>query len=350
MARQLYWRQKTGPLASFLFLCLLVIGFVTACTQGPQSYNLSGATMGTTYSVKVITETDLDLAELQAAIEQLLLAVNQSMSTYIADSEISKLNQWPTRQPFPVSVPFMEVLQLSDRIYRRSQGAFDPTVGPLVNLWGFGPEQRPERIPEAEEIRSRLGNIGFDKLVLNTGSQSVTRTTAVQLDLSAIAKGYGVDRVSNLLIARGLSNHMVEIGGELRVSGHNLTGEAWRIAVESPTAGLAGIQRVISISDRGIATSGDYRNYFEEGGRRYSHTIDPRTGRPIDHNLASVTVVMDNAAEADGLATAMMVLGAEKALVLADSEDIPVLMVVKGDNGFVEQYSKAFKVYLKEED
>ncbi len=306
--------------------------------------------MGTTYHVKVVSSKTAEAPALQSDIDSLLADINQSMSTYIPDSEINRFSHWPIGKVFPASDAFLEVMIMARDIYRLSSGAFDPTVGPLVDLWGFGPTQGNDQVPEDAAIQELLADIGFDKIAIDRESKTITRLHALTVDLSAIAKGYAVDRVSELLTDRKFGNHMVEIGGELRLSGLNAQEKPWQIAIEAPVNELGAVQRIVSITEEGLATSGDYRNYFEKDGKRFSHTIDPLTGKPIEHNLASVTVVRKTSAEADGLATAFMVMGVNKAKALADAEDIAAFFVVKGGSGFQEQYSRAFAGYLHGEN
>lgn len=302
--------------------------------------------MGTTYAVTLIgVEANIAQA-LEQEVADELVGINRIFSTYIADSELNRLNEHPIGEPLRISAALLEVLKMSQAIFHGSGGAFDPTVMPLVNLWGFGPEKRADGVPASTAIEDVLRTVGFDALELDTANQTATRTRDISIDLSAIAKGYGVDLLVALMERRAVQNFMIDIGGELRVSGHNAEGRPWRIAIED-ASGAYGAATVIAVTDRGIATSGDYRNYFEQGGKRYSHTIDPRDGYPIDHNLASATVIAANAGLADGWATALSVIGSEKALAIADREDIAVLLLVKTPEGFELQVNSAFEVYMQ---
>ena len=265
------------------------------------------------------------------------------MSTYKKDSEISQFNRLPVGQTMAISQEFAEVVKISRQIWQLSNGAFDPTIGPLVDLWGFGPDERHESIPSSKTIELTKAQIGFDSVVLD--EYKLSKTKAVSIDLSAVAKGYAVDRVADLLEMLALPDYLVEIGGEIRVSGFNADGVAWRIAMEQPQL-FAEVDRVINITDIAVATSGDYRNYFEKDGVRYSHTIDPVTGRPIVHNLASVTVLTQSCAEADAWATAFSVLGVEQSLKLAEQLDIAAYMLVRQNEQFVPRTSEAFNLFL----
>ena len=348
-------KTRSALLALFLFWGGIFI--LTACTDSPESSGsglkatrFSGSTMGTTYNVTLVTQDHqvVDTFDIKRHVGALLLDINQSLSTYIADSELMKLNSEPEGLWLPVSTSLFDVLSMSRDISILSSGAFDVTLGPLVDLWGFGSgSERHDRLPTDSELAEVQKNIGHQYIEYDQAQRRVLRRIPLRIDLSAIAKGYGVDRVAQLLSAQGFKNHLVEIGGELRLTGVSQRGTPWRVAVESPSAGLSQrAQRAITLSGLGMATSGDYRNYFEVDGQRYSHTIDPRTLKPITHNLASVTVLAPLAAQADGWATAFNVLGVEEALKLANQEGIAAFFLVKTERGFDEITSDAFKSYL----
>ncbi|SHE51481.1 thiamine biosynthesis lipoprotein [Microbulbifer donghaiensis] len=344
-------KTKTGPAFTALFLLLMLVtaaAMFSACTPSPKSWQLSGPTMGTSYHITVVdVPAGLTRTALQQLVDGELQQVNQEMSTYIDDSELMRFNRGPVGEAVPVSAHLAQVVELSKDIYRRSDGAFDVTVGPLVNLWGFGPQPEPERVPDDAAIAALQQQLGSDALTIERNPDRLARSRPVQIDLSAIAKGHGVDRVARLLEKQGIANYLVEIGGELRTLGRNPKGQEWRIGIESPDSAGRMVQKPISVSGKSVATSGDYRNYYEREGVRYAHSIDPRTGRPLQHRLASVTVIADTCAEADGLATALNVLGADAGLKLAERENLAVFMLVKTDEGFQERYSDAFKPYLE---
>jgi thiamine biosynthesis lipoprotein len=256
------------------------------------------------------------------------------------------LNRVPNALPFEVDGALFDLLLQAMEVSWLSNGAFDVTVGPLVNLWGFGPQHREGRIPSAAEIAAARENIGYQNLVFNIADSSVQKNRPVTIDLSAIAKGYGVDQVAELLRQAGIKDFMVEIGGELYLSGTNALGKPWRIAIEQPGELVGQVHRTVNISNAAMATSGSYRNYFEVAGKRYSHTIDPRSGKPVTHKLVSVTVVADNCAYADALATAIDVMGPEQGLKLANEQGLAVYLISRGDNGLVVNYSDAFAAYL----
>ena len=328
--------------ASWRCVFVLVIIALYGCSNKPEVLTISGTKMGTSYQITVIAD-QLPPDDLEQQIEQLLAKVDNSMSTYKKDSEISQFNRLPVGQTMAISQEFAEVVKISRQIWQLSNGAFDPTIGPLVDLWGFGPDERHESIPSSKTIELTKAQIGFDSVVLD--EYKLSKTKAVSIDLSAVAKGYAVDRVADLLEMLALPDYLVEIGGEIRVSGFNADGVAWRIAMEQPQL-FAEVDRVINITDIAVATSGDYRNYFEKDGVRYSHTIDPVTGRPIVHNLASVTVLTQSCAEADAWATAFSVLGVEQSLKLAEQLDIAAYMLVRENEQFVPRTSEAFNLFL----
>ena len=298
--------------------------------------------MGTTYSITVVAD-QLPPDDLSQQIDRLLSKVDNSMSTYKDESEISRFNRLSVGETIEISSEFAEVIRISQSVWHQSNGAFDPTIGPLVDLWGFGPVDREQQIPSTESIEQVLTTIGFESVVLQ--GLTLSKLRPVALDLSAVAKGYAVDLVANHLEMLALPDYLVEIGGELRVSGANPEGIPWRIALEQPQL-FAAVDKVIELTDIAIATSGDYRNYFEKGGVRYSHTIDPRNGMPIRHQLASVTVITESCAEADAWATAFSVLGADESAELANKLGLAAYMLVREDDQFMALHSDAFDVYL----
>lgn len=341
--------SKTRPLtASFLLVSAVCVALwlSTGCAPGAREFVLEGQTMGTTYHIKMVVEQGELPRGIQAQVDAALNAVDMSMSTYKPESELNRLNRHPVGESFAVSADLWAVLDIAAQIYGLTDGAFDPSVAPLVNLWGFGPVETGDRIPADGEIEALVAAIGFDKLVRSETQRTVYKSAPLSLDLSAVAKGYGADKVARLLRSQGIHRYMIEVGGELALAGLNSRGQAWRIAIETPALFQGEVQKIIAVTDRGLATSGDYRNYFEKDGKRYSHTIDPRTGRPITHRLASVTVIADTAAMADALATGFDVLGAERALVIAGQLNVPVFLVVREAGGFKEIYSEAFAPYL----
>ena len=340
--RQTY-KWLTALLLATLFFTLLVL---QGCTE-PKAKLLShtGMTMGTTFTVKWFGKTE-QLDGIKKDITAGLVAINQSMSTYIKDSELSLINQLPADSSVSLSAELTEVLGLALDISEKSAGAFDVTVGPLVNLWGFGPDGRILQVPSDESIEQIRNRVGFSLIELDKNALTLRKSSESYIDLSAIAKGYAVDQLAILLEGYGIHSYLVEIGGELRAKGVKPDGNHWRIAVESPVnAASRSVQTILNVKDVGIATSGDYRNYFEENGQRFSHTIDPITGKPIEHRLASVTVLTPTCAEADALATTLMVMGPEVGYEFATAQNIDALFIVKTDQGFMEKETPGFKRY-----
>ncbi|MGF1719860.1 FAD:protein FMN transferase [Vibrio kyushuensis] len=320
---------------------------LSGCEKSAEQIHISGPTMGTTYNIKYInSDSLLDSAEIQVEVDRLLEEVNDQMSTYRKDSELSRFNQYQGSDPFEVSSETALVVKEALRLNQLTQGALDVTVGPLVNLWGFGPEARPETIPTGEELAARKAMIGIHHLSATSTSLSKT-LPSLYVDLSTIAKGWGVDVVAEYMNSLGADNYMVEIGGEMRLKGHNREGVRWRIAIEKPSVEERAVQLVIEPGDMAIATSGDYRNYYERDGIRYSHIINPKTGKPMDNKVVSVTIIDPSSMTADGLATGIMVLGENVGMEVAEKYDIAAYMIVKTPEGFEEFTSSAFKSYLK---
>lgn len=333
-------------LTSLLFVCVLL---VAACDNqaSVEPLHYRGETMGTTYHITLIPEAENQLPEeLAQEIQKRLDAVNQSMSTYLPDSELSKVNRSSVGTWLEISGPLFTIIRDANEYSRLSNGALDVTVAPIVDLWGFGPLDRKDNLPSEEEIAEALAKVGFTYIELDEATLSIKKNRELSIDLSSIAKGYGSDTLGAYFKELGLKNYLLEIGGDLLVAGSNGRGSSWRIGVERPSMNHDGVQQAIAVSNVGIATSGDYRNFFNTDGESFSHIIDPRTGRPVKHNLVSVTVVAKTAREADALATAMTVLGADAALDLAEKEGLAVYLIENGDAEFTVRYSTKFKDYL----
>ena len=322
----------------------IIAAFLLSSCGEPPSYELSGATMGTRFSVTIAQPLEAPLREqLQRQIEAELDAVENAMSTYVVHSDISRFNASTSTGWFPVGEDTCRAVETAQRVSRLSDGAFDVTVGPLVNLWGFGPDPVQLEPPPRSAIEAALERVDYRRLHTDCEQPALRKDRKdVYVDLSASAKGYAVDRLAELLDSRNVERYLVEIGGELRLRGLNADGEQWSIAIETPSDGERAVGRIIRLSDKAMATSGDYRNFFEYRGKRYSHTIDPRTGRPTTHGLASVTVIGDNAAFADALATALLVLGPTEGFDLAAREGLPAYFQVRRSEGFVERQTPDF--------
>lgn len=335
---------------SFLFVaCIFLSLQISSCSKKVQTLSLSGQTMGTTYHITIVDEPSLDLAQhqsvLQNDIDNKLRYINQLMSTYIPDSEISRFNQTSDNTWFQLSAETFSVIEYSLYLSELSQGKFDITVSPLIDLWGFGAKGNTD-FPSDEAIAKAKLQVGWKDIVLDKALLRIKKNKPLRIDLSAIAKGYGVDAIAQLLEDNGVKRYLVEIGGEIRVKGTNADNIFWRLGIETPSFFQSQAQKVIRVEDQSVATSGDYRNFFEKNGIRYSHTIDPDTGKPVIHNIASITVINESAMKADGLATAFMALGEDKALTVADQYGIPVYILQYNGDTFTESFSKNFAPYL----
>lgn len=342
-----FWRWLL-PVA----LPVAVLSALSGCQDSEPYQRFSGSTMGTYFGVTCRCGADQMPAgsgdDLETQIVEELARVNAEMSTYDPQSILSRFNDGPVDVWIEIPDPLLDVLQAARQLSVLSGGAFDVTVGPLVNVWGFGPEVVPEP-PSDSELKELLSRVGYQHVQTRSHPPALLKDADVSIDLSAIAKGHGVDRLAELLLSAGCQDFLVDIGGEVRVRGRNPRGREWRIGVEVPDPSADGeVQRILRLTDRAVATSGDYRNFREVDGERLSHTIDPRSGRPVRHALASVTVVHPSAMWADGFATALNVLGPEAALALAGSQSLAVLLVIRGPNGFEERYTPAMRELLVE--
>ena len=328
-----------------------IIGLVLAlwsCESDPVVLELSGETMGTTYNITAVdASAELDADAVQARVEETLAMVNAGMSNWDPNSEISKFNAAETTEPVEISPELAKVMGAAAEVHAKSFGQFDVTLGPLIELWGFGARTSESPIPADEAIAAALDVVGQSKVLTLTGETLAKAQPRTSVYLAAIAKGYGVDEVAATLQGLGLEDFMVEIGGDLFAAGENPRGEPWRIGIEKPEATDRTVEEIVTFSGLGMATSGDYRNYFEEDGVRYSHIIDAETGRPITHTTASVTVLTENAMMADAWATALLALGQERGLAVADAEGLAVLFIERdpasGDGAFRSVASARFE-------
>ncbi len=312
---------------------------------------LSGETMGTTFNITAIGD-DLDEDALAQAVEKTLAEVNSKMSNWDPNSEVSVFSGSTSTEAMPVSEEFALVIEAANEVHEKSGGTFDVTLGPLIELWGFGPRKPEDPVPADAEISAALGKVGQGRLLdLDREAGTLTKSEPeVGINLSAIAKGYGIDAVAATLREAEIEDYMVEIGGDLVAMGENDKGESWRIGIEKPEPGAQAIQMVVSLNDLGMATSGDYKNFFEQDGVRYSHIIDPTTGRPITHRTTSVTVLAENAMMADAWATAMLALGQDAGLKLAEEHKLAVFFISRdvtgGEDAYITVQSTAFKDLL----
>ncbi|UWR05241.1 FAD:protein FMN transferase (plasmid) [Ruegeria conchae] len=331
-------------------IALASLLFVSACLfdKEPDVVRLSGETMGTTFNITAIGD-DLDEAALGQAVQETLAQVNAKMSNWDPNSEVSTFSSSDSTEPMPVSDEFAFVIEAANEVHEKSGGTFDVTLGPLIELWGFGPRKPEDPVPADAEIATALAQVGQARLLtLDSAAGTLAKSDAgVGINLSAIAKGYGIDAVAAQLRDAGIENYMVEIGGDLVAMGENDKGESWRIGIEKPEADAQAIQLIVPLDNLGMATSGDYKNFFEQDGVRYSHIIDPVTGRPITHRTTSVTVLADDAMMADAWATAMLALGQEKGMEIAEKNKLAVFFisrdVTSGEEAYITVQSSAFK-------
>lgn len=352
----IYFIRKRLPCSHTMgrrFFIPVLISVVTAvsstgCEKNtPEYLQYSGQSMGTSYHVKIVqTKSAANENTLEEGIIDTLARVDHRMSTYRKDSEVSRLNQAAVGEWVAFSADTLEVLNLAQDMSRLTDGSFDATVGTLVNLWGFGSSGFTGAIPSEKKIQQALSQVGYQHIKMSPDGKQVKKVADIKLDFSAIAKGFAVDQIAEYLNLSGVSDYLVEVGGEIRASGVKIDGSHWKIAIESPVSIVRSVQRVIALSDMALATSGDYRNYFEHNGQRYSHTIDPRTGKPVNHRLVSITVIDELSARADALATALTVMGENKGMEFVQAQGIAAFFIVKQEDRFVERYSSEFKEYL----
>ena len=306
----------------FALFCALL---AAACSRSPQELTLSGPTMGTTYTVKVTAPpASLDGARLRETIDDVLAQIDRSMSGYRGDSEVARFNASTSTQWYEVSADLAAVVQAALDISEKSGGAFDITVGPIVAAWGFGPAGQPQVLPSTEQIAQIGAAVGHRKLHVRLDPPALRKDVAeLSIDLNGIAPGFAVDRLADRLLAMHVDNFMIDIGGEIRTHGRNARGEPWHIAIEHPVDTQRAPYAGVWLAGASISTSGEYRDYYERDGRRYSHTIDPRTGQPLDRAPGSVAVIAESTALADGWATALNVLGPHEGLALAARNTCP---------------------------
>ena len=330
-----------------LFL-LIALVMTAACERPPEVVHLRGATMGTTYNITV-TELPAGLArdDLQNIVDEVLESVDRHLSTYNPDSEISRFNALADSSWFAASPVLHEVLLAAQGVSARTDGAFDISVGPLVRLWGFGEAAGAEWVaPEAGQLARAMDASGYEKFELRKEPLAVRKLEpGLQVDVSAIAPGYAVDLIAQRFRARGATDYLVEIGGELLAAGKSPARRPWRVAIEAPLAGERRPYAIVELDGLGVSTSGDYRDFRIEKERRISHTIDPRTGRPVEHQLTSVTVVHDSAMLSDAYATALMVLGPREGIAMAERLGLAALFISRDEpsGGFSEKSTAEFQ-------
>ncbi|BBT70263.1 MULTISPECIES: FAD:protein FMN transferase ApbE [Enterobacteriaceae] len=342
---------------TFLRMALLSVAIVlTGCDNASEpaapkatATVLEGKTMGTFWRVSVVG-IDKDRAEaLRNKVQTQLDGDDRLLSTWKNDSALMRFNHSQSTTPWPVSEAMADIVTESLRIGRKTAGAMDITVGPLVNLWGFGPDKQPVSTPTQTQIDAAKARTGLDKLtVINRADRQYLQKSIPDLyvDLSTVGEGYAADHLARLMAEEGISRYLVSVGGALVSRGMNGDGQPWRVAIQKPTDRENAVQAIVDINGHGISTSGSYRNYYELDGQRISHVIDPQTGRPITHKLVSVTVIAPTALEADGWDTGLMVLGTEKAQQVVREQGLAVYMIMKEGDGFTTWMSPQFRAFL----
>jgi thiamine biosynthesis lipoprotein len=329
-------------MVAFGIFALVVAAGVTTGFNTKQEVTLSGRTMGTTYHIKAVVSGKMSADALGLAVTNRLSEINGSMSVYDDQSDISRFNRAGKGVLVPVSPDLLRVFTVGERIHDLSAGAWDATVGPLVNLWGFGPAKAPDRLPGDAEVEQALSRVGFGA-ISRQGDEGLVKTRdGLFLDFGSIAKGYGVDAVARLLREKKIRHFLVEIGGEVYGEGHRMDGKPWRVGINTPQRGAAvgDLFQVRTLKGQALATSGDYRNYLEVDGRIWTHVIDPRTGRPVENGVTSASVLADSAVFADGLATALMVMGPEKGLPLVNRlPGVACLLIVRKPDGTLDLFA-----------
>jgi thiamine biosynthesis lipoprotein len=320
----------------------MLAGILSGCGNGDSLERFDGPTMGSRYSIQYVRHSSTPGPKaVQAEVENILADVDRQFSTYRSDSVIERFNALPAGRCQVMPGPVLELIRVGEQLSSQSAGSYDLTVEPLLNLWGFGPQGREEIVPTAEalaEVRQRVGHAH-----LRIDGNQLCKDAAVEVDFNSIAAGYAVDTIAAKLEAMGIHNYLAEATGELKAAGKKLDGSPWRIALEEPRDDQRVAERIIAVDGYGVSTSGDYRNYFEQDGRRYSHTFDARTGAPVLHTLASVTVIHPSALMADGLSTLLLILGPERGWDYAETHDIGAFFVIRADTGFVTRTTQAFE-------
>jgi len=339
-------RIRVAVLISAAVLTVVVAFRVLSREDNSGPHEISGLTMGTFFSV-TIDESDIsssELPRLRDSIQNRLDRIESLMSTYDANSELSRFNGHQSLVPFEVSQETLEVFSIARSVSERSDGAFDVTVKPLVDAWGFGPPDQPPEPPADSVLAVLAQRVGYGLIAVDSASGTLTKSDPLTVaDLSAVAKGYGVDQVSEALETLGLRNFLVEVGGEVKARGRKRDGSSWTVGIERPDSDRRTAFEVLKLDDAAVATSGDYRNYYELDGIRYSHIIDPRTHAPVRHLGASVTVLHRQAAFADAWATALSVLGPEEGMDVAEREAVAAVFLVRSGGGFVVRRTSEYR-------
>lgn len=324
-----------------IFLISLALILLSACQPTLKTIRYSGKTMGTIYNIVAITHNDNAADGLEAKLEKKLATVNKHLSNWDPNSEISRFNSSKTVKPLKISPMMAKVMSAANIVHSKSQGFFDVTLSPLIDLWGFGPATSRKSVPSEEKIRQALSRIGQGAhLTLDEAALTLTKSNPdTHVNLSAIAKGFGVDEMADTLRAAGIQNFMVEIGGDLIASGTNPQGDKWQIGIEYPDPAGRRVQLIAKISNMAMATSGDYRNFFEKDGIRYSHILNIKTGRPVTHKTVSVTVITQSAMLADAWATALLALGEVEGMKVAKKHNLAAFFIVRSADSAKNAFS-----------
>lgn len=339
---------QRGLRLSFILMLSVMLG---ACQPTPPAQlRIQGNTMGTFYVVTVNDAFPGGEAALQRQLDALLARMNREISTYDPGSLISRFNQGTGKEPMAIPATMAKIVQQGIAAGHLTGGKLDVTVGPLVNLWGFGPDKRPLKRPSAEAIAQARERVGIDKLSLSRQEGHFLLGKSIPdlyLDLSTLGEGAASDEIAALLEDKGVNNYLIEVAGAVRSRGHNSQGNPWRVAIVEPSDRPGAIEDVVIPNGMALSTAGSYRNYYELDGVRYSHIIDPATGAPVTHRLVSASVITPTALEADALDTALMVMGPEQALAFARAHKLAVYLIVKTAQGFEAQFTPEFAPYLQ---
>ncbi|QZE30577.1 FAD:protein FMN transferase ApbE [Pantoea ananatis] len=333
----------------FVALMSLLMGCDDTSSKAHDAMVLEGKTMGTVWRVSLAGVEAGRRAALQQRIQQRLDADDAELSTWKPTSVLSRFNQSRATTPQPVSENMADIVTIALRIGKKTSGAMDITVGPLVNLWGFGPDKQPSHIPDDSQIAAAKALTGLQHLRVIQGGEGQwlqKDLPGLYVDLSTVGEGFATDHLAWLMEQEGINNYLVSVGGAVLSRGMNAQNQPWRVAIQKPTDRENAVQARVDLQGHGISTSGSYRNYYELDGKRLSHIIDPATGRPIDHKLVSATVIATTALEADSWDTGLMVLGTEKAKALAIKEKLAVYLITREGDRFVSWMSPQFSAFI----
>lgn len=332
-------------LRTVLLLCLLLL---SACNQGPTLERFGGPTMGSSYSIQYVRQPGGPAPDqVQAEVEAILQAIDARYSTYRGDSTVSRFNQLPANQCLTIDADLFELASFGQHLAEQSRGAFDLTVEPLLDLWGFGPQAREMHVPDPQALARARERVGYRHLRIE--GDALCKDAPIELDFNSIAAGHAVDLIAQRLRGMGIEAFLAEATGELKAVGRKPDGSAWRVALELPREDRQIARQVIDVEGMAVSTSGDYRHYFEDNGRRYSHTFDAHLGRPVEHDLAAVTVLDGSALQADGYSTLLLVLGPQQGWDFAVAHGIAAVLVTRVEGGFVSRSTPAFERVVKGE-